>query len=230
MQACLIHECIFKISSPIFLGSYWLPLPHLNIYVFSFISFWKLLLGGGLPEGSLCWSPRAGPFEVVLEHLSLSEELLQPDKGRQCQEDSHILYLKILFLSFVLKEVKKQRNKENNPNKKLQSFYFPKGCFLQRNASWSCKHFGGVIQKRSVASAGSSPQIPVLFPEMSVVHIWLCVWVIKTVAGLKAGVHGPSPGSWVRYSSLMLRLLSAFRGTRSHVDLTMTDLRPLADE
>ena len=130
----------------------------------------------------------------------------------------------------VIKQKQKQRNKENNPNKKLQCFYFPKGCFLQRSASWNCRHFGGVIQKRSVASAGSAPQIPVLFPEMSVVHIWLCVWVIKTVAGLKAGAHGPSPGSWVRYSSLMLRLLSAFRGTRSHMDLTVTDLRPLADD
>lgn len=186
--------------------------------------------GRASPAGSLCWSPRAGHFDLVSEHLRLREELLQAGKERQCEEDSHILYLKILFyhLSWKMKEVKKKEKKQRKQpqqilNKELQCFYFPKGCFLQRSTSWNCKCFGGVIQKRFVASAGSSPQIPVLFPEMSVVHIWLCVWFIKTVPGLRAGAHRPSPGS-CRHSSLMLRLLSAFPGTRSHMDLTRTHL------
>ena len=222
-------------SSPRFFGSCWLPLPSTSTFMFLVLLLFENCdwAGRASPAGSLSWSPRAGRCDLISEPLSLREELLQAGKERLYQ-DSHILYLKILFyhLSWKMKEVKKKKKKEEMKwrkqrqqtlDKKLQCFHFPKGCFLQRSTSWNCKRFGGMIQKSFVASAGSSPQIPVLFPEMSVVHIWPCVWFMKTVPGLRAAAHRPSPGSW-RHSSLMLRLLSAFPGTRSHMDLTITDL------
>lgn len=147
-------------------------------------------------------------------------------KGSAKKTHTYFIW-KFFFIICLERSKKKEKKQRKQPqqilNKELQCFYFPKGCFLQRSTSWNCKCFGGVIQKRFVASAGSSPQIPVLFPEMSVVHIWLCVWFIKTVPGLRAGAHRPSPGS-CRHSSLIRRLLSAFPGTRSHMDLTITDL------
>lgn len=70
---------------------------------------------------------------MVLEHLSLSEELLQPDKERQCQEDSHILYLKILFLSFVLKDEisQKTKTKKTTQTRNYNVFIFPRVVFYR---------------------------------------------------------------------------------------------------
>ena len=129
-------------SSPRFFGSCWLPLPSTSTFMFLVLLLFENCdwAGRASPAGSLSWSPRAGRFDLVSEPLSLREELLQAGKERLYQ-DSHILYLKILFyhLSWKMKEVKKKkkrkRNEENNTNKhwtrNYNVFIFPRVVFYR---------------------------------------------------------------------------------------------------